>query len=176
MIPFVRTPNELRRVLQIMAEMGLSRSHDLEIWMMCEVPSNVILADQFAQLVNAFSIGSNDLTQLILGCDRDSAKLSKVFDERDEAVLRAIQHFIRVVHKNGGKVSICGQAPSEYPDFTEFLIRNGIDSISINQDVAVQTRQMVAQIERKILMESALHSRLSVERQSPETAEESAFE
>ncbi len=176
MIPFVRTPNELRRVLQIMAEMGLSRSHDLEIWMMCEVPSNVILADQFAKLVNAFSIGSNDLTQLILGCDRDSSKLSKVFDERDEAVLRAIQHFIRVVHKNGGKVSICGQAPSEFPDFTEFLIRNGIDSISINQDVAVQTRQMVAQIERKVLMESALHSRLSVERQSPETAEESAFE
>ncbi|WP_455369176.1 phosphoenolpyruvate synthase [[Eubacterium] cellulosolvens] len=156
MIPFVRTPNELKKVLNIMKEEGLVRSRDFEIWMMCEVPSNIILADQFAKLVNAFSIGSNDLTQLILGCDRDSAKLSKIFDERDEAVLKAIRHFIKIVHKHGSKVSICGQAPSAYTNFTEFLIRNGIDSISVNQDVAIQTKHMVAQIERKILMESAL--------------------
>ena len=158
MVPFVRTPLELSRVLAIMKDEGLERSHDLEIWMMCEVPSNIILADRFARLVDSFSIGSNDLTQLILGCDRDSANLAKIFDERDESVLRAIRHFIRVVHRHGGKVSICGQAPSEYPSFTEFLIRNGIDSISVNQDVAVQTKQMVAQIERKIMMESALRS------------------
>jgi pyruvate,water dikinase len=162
MIPFVRTPNELKRVLTIMKEEGLVRSRDFEIWMMCEVPSNIILADQFAKQVNALSIVSNDLTQLILGCDRDSAKLSKIFDERDEAVLEAIRHFIKIVHKHGGKVSICGQAPSAYTNFAEFLIRNGIDSISVNQDVAIQTKHMVAQIERKILMENALHKEKSV--------------
>jgi pyruvate,water dikinase len=176
MIPFVRTPNELKRVLNIMKEEGLVRSRDFEIWMMCEVPSNIILADQFAKQVNAFSIGSNDLTQLILGCDRDSAKLSKIFDERDEAVLKAIRHFIKIVHKHGGKVSICGQAPSAYTNFTEFLIRNGIDSISVNQDVAIQTKRMVAQIERKILMESALRKETSVRAKDINNSMESDIE
>jgi len=118
--------------------------------MMCEIPSNVILADEFCQIFDGFSIGSNDLTQLILGLDRDSALVAQLFDERNEAVKRMISQFIQTVHKNGKKVGICGQAPSDYPEFAEFLVRQGIDSISLNPDSLVKTVLVIADIEAQI--------------------------
>jgi pyruvate,water dikinase len=122
---------------------------------MAEIPSNIFLADQFAELVDGFSIGSNDLTQLIMGADRDSSILERLgyFDERNEAVTRAIAQLIHVAHEHNRTVSICGQAPSKYPEFTEFLVRNGIDSISVNPDKVIDTIRLVAQVERKIMME-----------------------
>ncbi|MEM5828148.1 MAG: PEP/pyruvate-binding domain-containing protein [Candidatus Aenigmatarchaeota archaeon] len=152
MIPFVRTVNELEKVLKIMEEEGLVRSKDFKVWMMAEVPSNIFLADKFSKYVDGFSIGSNDLTQLILGVDRDSAILANMgyFDERNEAVLRAIEYLIDVAHKNKVTVSICGQAPSIYPEFTEFLVKAGIDSISVNPDVVVKTKKLVYEIEKKL--------------------------
>lgn len=138
MIPFVRTPEEADRVLETMAEQGLEHGrHGLEVYMMCEVPSNVLLADRFAERFDGFSIGSNDLTQLILGVDRDSEELHPLFDERSEAVKRAIAHVIERAHEAGCKVGICGQAPSDYPDFARFLVDQGIDSISLSPDSVV---------------------------------------
>ncbi|MDR5682614.1 MAG: phosphoenolpyruvate synthase [Armatimonadota bacterium] len=157
MVPFVRTVKELGRVLDLMRTRGLERGPDFKIWMMCEVPSNVILADRFAPLVDGFSVGSNDLTQLILGVDRESGRLSALFDERDEAVLRAIRHVIRTCHRFGTTVSICGQAPSVYPEMTEALVRAGIDSVSVNPDAVVRTRRLVAQIEQRLLLERCVH-------------------
>jgi len=160
MLPFVRTTWEVKECLKIMEEEGLKRGRDFKVWIMAEVPSNVFLADEFAKLCDGFSIGSNDLTQLILGTDRDSQILPSIdpryFDERDPAVLRAIRHLIEVAHEHGVTVSICGQAPSVYPEFTEFLVRCGIDSVSVNPDVVVQTRRLIASIERKILLERAI--------------------
>ena len=160
MLPFVRTTWEVEECLKIMEEEGLRRGRDFKVWLMAEVPSIVFLADEFAKLCDGFSIGSNDLTQLILGTDRDSQILPSIdpryFDERDPAVLRAIKHLIEVAHKHGVTVSICGQAPSVYPEFTEFLVRCGIDSVSVNPDVVVQTRRLIASIERKILLEKAI--------------------
>ena len=155
MLPFVRTTWEVEKALKIMEEEGLKRSKDFKVWIMAEVPSVIFLADKFSELVDGFSIGSNDLTQLILGADRDSAILGKLgyFDERDPAVMRAIAHLIEVAHAHGRTVSICGQAPSVYPEFTEFLVRHGIDSISVNPDVVIRTRRLVASIERKIMLE-----------------------
>lgn len=142
MIPFVRTPDEADRVLDTMASHGLARGErGLEVYMMCEVPSNVFLADQFAKRFDGFSIGSNDLTQLILGVDRDSAELSALFDERNEAVKMAIAHVIERAHAAGCKVGICGQAPSDYPDFARFLVDEGIDSISLNPDSVLEVLQ-----------------------------------
>ena len=160
MLPFVRTTWEVERCLTLLEEEGLKRGPDFKVWLMAEVPSVIFLADRFAKLCDGFSIGSNDLTQLILGVDRDSQLLPSLdpryFDERDEAVRRAISHLISVAHEHGVTVSICGQAPSQYPDFTEFLIRQGIDSISVNPDVVVQTRRLVASAERRVLLEKAL--------------------
>jgi len=157
MLPFVRCTWEVEECLHILKEEGLERSRDFKIWLMAEVPSIIFMADEFSNLCDGFSIGSNDLTQLILGTDRDSAILpaidSRYFDERDPAVKRAIAHLIEAAHKKGVTVSICGQAPSVYPDFTEFLIRCGIDSVSVNPDVVIQTRKLVASIEQKILLE-----------------------
>ncbi|MBU5682742.1 MAG: phosphoenolpyruvate synthase, partial [Candidatus Aenigmarchaeota archaeon] len=152
MIPFVRTVEELEKVLKIMEEEGLKRSEDFKVWMMVEVPSNVFLVDKFSKYVDGFSIGSNDLTQLILGVDRDSALLARLgyFDERNEAVLRAIEYLIKEAHKNKVTVSICGQAPSVYPEFTEFLVKAGIDSISVNPDVVIKTKKLVYEVEKKI--------------------------
>lgn len=146
MLPFVRTTSEVRQVLNIMAEEGLSSGLDFKVWIMAEVPSVIFLAEQFCTLVDGFSIGSNDLTQLILGADRDSAKLSNMgyLDERNEAVICAISHLIEVARKYGKTVSICGQGPSVYPEFTEFLVRKGITSISVNPDAVVDTRRLVA--------------------------------
>ena len=155
MLPFVRTVDEAKKIIEMMAEEGLKRSNDFKIWVMAEVPSNIFLADEFSKLVDGFSIGSNDLTQLVMGADRDSTILEKLgyFDERNPAVMRAIAQLIEVAHENGCTVSICGQAPSKYPEFTEFLVRHGIDSISVNPDKVLDTIRLVAQVERKVMME-----------------------
>jgi pyruvate,water dikinase len=116
---------------------------------MCEIPSNVLLADQFADYFDGFSIGSNDLTQLVLGVDRDSADLSHLFDERNEAVKKMIASVISTAHSKGRKVGICGQAPSDYPDFVDFLVDAGIDSISVNPDSVVSVIQRIAEAEKK---------------------------
>lgn len=148
MVPFCRTPAEADRVLAVMAENGLRRGeHGLQVYMMCEIPSNVVLAEQFAERFDGFSIGSNDLTQLVLGVDRDSDLLAGLFDERDEAVTRMIAEAIGKAHEAGIKVGICGQAPSNYPDFAAFLVREGIDSISLNPDSFVHTVAEIARAE-----------------------------
>ena len=150
MIPFCRTLDEADKVLAILADQGLNRGEDgLEVYVMAEIPSNIILARQFAERFDGFSIGSNDLTQLTLGIDRDSAKLSSIFDETDQAVTESISRLIQEAHKAGRKVGICGQAASE-PNFAEFLIREGIDSISITPDSLVDVVERVAAIEREI--------------------------
>lgn len=152
MIPFVRRAWEVEECLKIMEEEGLKKGlEDFKIWLMAEVPSVIFLADQFSKICDGFSIGSNDLTQLILGIDRDSAILANMgyFDERDEAVKRAIKHLIENAHKHGVTVSICGQAPSVYEDFLEFLIGIGIDSVSVNPDAVCKTRKYIYEIERR---------------------------
>ena len=155
MLPFVRTTWEVKEVLKIMEEEGLKRSRDFKVWIMAEVPSVALLADEFAKLVDGFSIGSNDLTQLVLGVDRDSQLLAEMgyFDERDPAVLKAIEMIIKAAKRHGRTVSICGQAPSVYPEIVEYLVRLGIDSISVNPDAVIRTRRLVASIERKIMLE-----------------------
>ena len=148
MVPFCRTPAEADRVLEAMAENGLRRGENgLQIYMMCEIPSNVILAEQFATRFDGFSIGSNDLTQLVLGVDRDSGILANLFDERDEAVTRMISEAIRNAHAAGIKIGICGQGPSNHPDFAAFLVSEGIDSMSLNPDSFVRTIKAVAEAE-----------------------------
>ncbi len=155
MLPVVRTVWEAERVLEILKEEDLERSRDFQVWFMAETPSIVIMADEFSKLCDGFSIGSNDLTQGVLLIDRDSERLGLLgyFDERDPAVKRAVAHLIRVAHKNGCTVSICGEGPSNLPDFTEFLVQCGIDSISVNADAVVSTRQLVAMLEQKIILE-----------------------
>lgn len=155
MIPFVRTVDEAKKVTDIMAAEGLQRSADFKIFMMAEIPTNIILADQFNQYVDGYSIGSNDLSMLILGCDRNNDTVSRLFDERNLAVKRAIRHLIKVAHKDGKTVSICGQAPSEYPEFTEFLIQSGIDYVSVNPDMVKQTKRNVAHFEQRIMLDKA---------------------
>ncbi|HEX6296965.1 MAG TPA: phosphoenolpyruvate synthase [Burkholderiales bacterium] len=151
MVPFCRTPEEADRVLAVMAENSLKRGVDgLQIYMMCEIPSNVILADQFARRFDGFSIGSNDLTQLVLGVDRDSADLARIFDERSEAVKRFVAEAIAKAHAAGIKIGICGQAPSNYPEFAGFLVECGIDSISLNPDSFVAATRHVAQTEKRL--------------------------
>jgi len=150
MIPFCRTLKEADRVLQELDANGLKRGEaGLLVYVMAEIPSNVILADKFAQRFDGFSIGSNDLTQLVLGVDRDSAELSELFDERDEAVTRMIRSLITSAHLSGRKVGICGQAPSDYPDFAEFLVSCGIDSISLNPDSVIKVIRHVAEAEAR---------------------------
>ena len=149
MIPFCRTPLEADRVLEVMAEQGLKRGErGLEVYVMCEIPANVILARDFAARFDGFSIGSNDLTQLVLGVDRDSDRLAHLFDERNDAVRQMISSVITEAHKRERKVGLCGQAPSDHPDFAAFLVRAGIDSISVNPDSFLSVKQAVAEIER----------------------------
>ncbi len=148
MVPFCRTPEEGRRVVALMAAHGLRRGeHGLEIYVMCEIPSNVILAAEFAEVFDGFSIGSNDLTQLVLGVDRDSELVAPVFDERNAAVLSMIADVIRKAHAAGRRVGICGQAPSDYPEFARFLVREGIDSISLNPDALLHGLEVIARAE-----------------------------
>jgi len=148
MVPFCRKVAEADRVLQVLVENGLKQGvHNLQIYVMCEIPANVLLADQFAQRFDGFSIGSNDLTQLILGVDRDSGDLAELFDETDEAVTLAITQVIDSAHKYGRKVGICGQGPSDKPEFAAFLVNAGIDSMSLNPDSVVQVKRLVAEQE-----------------------------
>lgn len=148
MIPFCRSTKEADRVLQVMAENGLKRGQDgLQVYVMCEIPSNVILAKAFAQRFDGFSIGSNDLTQLTLGVDRDSADLAGLFDEQDEAVKWMIGSVIAQAHEAGAKVGLCGQAPSDHPEFAEFLVACGIDSISVSPDSFIAVKRRVAAAE-----------------------------
>ncbi len=148
MVPFCRTVEEGAKVLALMAEQGLVRGHaGLQVYVMCEIPSNVLMAKEFAQIFDGFSIGSNDLTQLTLGIDRDSAWLSHLFDERNPAVQRLIQMAITTVKQCDRKIGICGQAPSDYPEFAQFLVGQGIDSISLNPDSVLRTRLAIAQLE-----------------------------
>ena len=154
MIPFCRTVEEAELVTNLMAQEGLVRGKDFKIWLMAEIPANIILADQFNKYVDGYSIGSNDLTMLVLGCDRDNETVQHIYDERNLAVRRAIHHLIEVAHKDGKTVSICGQAPSVYPELCEFLVKSGIDSISVNPDAVVNTKKMVAQIEQRIMLDA----------------------
>jgi pyruvate,water dikinase len=148
MIPFCRTLEEADKVLAEMKKNGLERGkNNLQVYVMAEIPSNVELAAQFAQRFDGFSIGSNDLTQLVLGVDRDSEKLAYLFDERNDAVKGAIRRLIATAHAHGVKVGICGQAPSDYPEFAQFLVSEGIDSISLNPDSVIKTKRKIAEFE-----------------------------
>jgi pyruvate,water dikinase len=155
MLPMVRTLWEARKCLDIMREEGLERGKDFKVWFMAETPSIAIMADEFSKLCDGFSIGSNDMTQGILMIDRDSERLGAMgyFDERDPAVKRIIAHLIKIAHANGCTVSICGEGPSNLPDFAEFLVRMGIDSISVNNDALMTTKTLVASLEQKIILE-----------------------
>lgn len=154
MIPFCRNVEECEKVVAIMAGEGLQRGKDFKVWLMAEIPSNIILADQFNKYVDGYSIGSNDLTMLVLGCDRDNDTVSHIYDERNLAVRRAVRHLIEVAHSEGKTVSICGQAPSVYPEFCEFLIKSGIDSISVNPDTVKFTKKLVAQVEQRVMLDA----------------------
>lgn len=155
MLPFVRAEWELKEIVAMMEAAGLRRGPDMKLYLMAEIPSNIFLADVFSKYCDGFSIGSNDLTQLIMGADRDSQVLGNMgyFDERNPAVTRAIAHLIKVAHENGVTVGICGQAPSVYPEFTEFLVREGIDTISLNPDTVVKTRELIAASEQRVMQE-----------------------
>ncbi len=151
MIPFCRTPEEGEKVLRVMEEYGLRKGENgLEVYVMAELPSNVILADKFAEIFDGFSIGSNDLTQLTLGLDRDSGLIAHLYDERNEAVKRLIAQLIQTAKEKGKKVGICGQGPSDFPDFAVFLVEQGIDSISLNPDSVLKTMLVVAEAESKM--------------------------
>jgi pyruvate, water dikinase len=149
MIPFCRTPEEGRKVLEEMGKHGLKRGENgLQVYVMCEIPNNVILADRFSEVFDGFSIGSNDLTQLTLGLDRDSALVAHIFDERNEGVKQIVSMAIAKAKQNGRKIGICGQAPSDYPEFARFLVEQGIDSISLNPDSVLKTMLEIAKVEQ----------------------------
>jgi len=153
MIPFCRTPDEGRKVIETMREFGLKQGENgLQVYVMCEIPSNVVVADQFSEIFDGFSIGSNDLTQLTLGLDRDSDLVAHIFDERNDAVKRLVKQVIDVAHAHEPrrKVGICGQAPSDFPEFAEFLVECGIDSISLNPDTVIKTRLKIAEAEKRV--------------------------
>ncbi len=151
MVPFCRTPEEGKKVLEVMREFGLEKGKNgLKVYVMCEIPSNVILGKEFAEVFDGFSIGSNDLTQLTLGVDRDSPLVAHVYDERNEAVKWMVEKAIENGKKYGRKVGICGQAPSDYPEFLEFLVEKGIDSISVNPDALVDVLKVVSDVEKRI--------------------------
>ncbi|HEB49145.1 MAG TPA: phosphoenolpyruvate synthase [Desulfobulbus sp.] len=151
MVPFCRTPDEGRKVIEVMREFGLVQGeNDLEVYVMCEIPSNVISAEAFADVFDGFSIGSNDLTQLTLGLDRDSDLVAHIYDERNEAVKTMIRMVIETAKRRGRKIGICGQAPSDFPDFATFLVELGIDSMSLVSDTAVKTRLAVAEKEKEL--------------------------
>jgi len=151
MVPFVRTPAELKGVKQLLAEQGLVRNDDFKLWMMVEVPSNVIILDKFIDVgIDGISIGSNDLTQLVLGIDRDSEALAETFDERNDAVMAAIQTAVSTAKRRGITASICGQAPSVYPEVTEKLVEWGITSVSVSPDMIDRTREIIANAEAKL--------------------------
>ena len=149
MIPFCRTVDELLKVQAVMKTFGLERNEDgLEIFLMAEIPSNIIMAEQFAEHIDGFSIGSNDLTQLTLGLDRDSSLVAHLYDERNPAVKELLKILINTAKRKGVKVGICGQGPSDFPDFAQFLVELGIDSISVTPDSLVKTIKAIGEVER----------------------------
>ena len=151
MIPFVRRVEEAEKVIAQMAELGLRRGENgLQIYAMCEIPNNVLLIDRFAHAVDGFSIGSNDLTQLTLGVDRDSEIVAFDYDERDEGVKQMIRMAVEGCARNGIHSGLCGQAPSDYPDMAEYLVELGIDSISLNPDTVIRTTQRILELERRL--------------------------
>lgn len=151
MVPFCRTVEELLQVTAVMKEYGLERGkEDLELYLMAEIPSNIIMAEEFSEHIDGFSIGSNDLTQLTLGLDRDSALVAHLYDERDPAVKRMLKMLIETAKRTGTKVGICGQGPSDFPDFAQFLVELGIDSISVTPDSLLKTRRAIAEVEKTI--------------------------
>jgi pyruvate, water dikinase len=151
MIPFCRTPEEGRKVLAEMEKYDLKRGENgLQVYVMCEIPNNIILADQFSEIFDGFSIGSNDLTQLTLGLDRDSALVAHIFDERSAGVKEMVRQVISKARAKGRKIGICGQAPSDYPEFATFLMELGIDSISLNPDTVLKTRLAIARMEASL--------------------------
>lgn len=150
MVPFCRTVEELEKVQAVMAEEGLVRGENgLEVYLMAELPSNIILAGEFASLVDGFSIGSNDLTQLTLGIDRDSSLVAHLYDERNAAVKSLLRQLIRTAKQHGVKVGICGQGPSDFPEFAQFLVEEGIDSISVTPDALIKTLRSVHAVETR---------------------------
>ena len=149
MIPFCRTVEELKKVKTVMEEFGLKQgANNLQLFLMAEIPSNIILAKEFAKHIDGFSIGSNDLTQLTLGLDRDSSLVAHIYDERNEAVKQMLRNLIRDAKSCGVKVGICGQGPSDFPDFAQFLVEEGIDSISVTPDSVIKTLKAIAAIEK----------------------------
>jgi pyruvate,water dikinase len=150
MVPFCRTVEEGKKVLQIIEENELSRKNGLKIYVMCEIPSNVILAEKFLEIFDGFSIGSNDLTQLTLGLDRDNSEIASIGNEKNEAVKELIEEAIKVCQNNNKYSGICGQAPSDFPDFAEFLVEKGIESISLNPDSVLKTKIAIAATEKNL--------------------------
>jgi pyruvate,water dikinase len=151
MVPFCRTVEEGKKVQKEMAKYGLKRGKNrLELYVMCEIPANVILVDEFSKIFDGFSIGTNDLTQLVLGLDRDSEIVADIYDERNQAVKDFVKQVIVGAKRNHRKIGICGQAPSDYPEFAEFLVECGIDSISLNADTAIKTTLRIAEMEKKL--------------------------
>ncbi|MBS7611387.1 phosphoenolpyruvate synthase [Candidatus Bathyarchaeota archaeon] len=160
MVPFVRTVEEFNNCLKIMEEEGLRKGPDFRVWIMVEVPSTVLLIDKFIEAgIDGVSFGTNDLTMLILGIDRDDASVQEIYDERNLAVLRALSHVIRLCRERNVTTSICGQAPSNYPEIVEFLVKEGATSLSVNPDKVIETRLLVASIERKVLLERLTESK-----------------
>ena len=152
MVPFCRTPEEGRRVLKLLETQGLTKKRykDLKIYVMCEIPANVILADKFLDIFDGMSIGSNDLTQLTLGIDRDgNEKIRSIANENDQSVKDLVSQVIKACKRRGKYIGICGQAPSDYPDFVEFLVSEGIESISLNPDTVIKTLSVIAEKENK---------------------------
>ncbi len=159
MVPFVRTIEEFRNAKRIMEEEGLKRGPDFKLWIMVEVPATVFLIDRFLEEgIDGISFGTNDLTMLILGIDRDDASIQEIYDERNLAVLRAMSHVIRTCAQKGVTTSICGQAPSNYPEVVEFLVREGAVSMSVNPDKVIETKQLVAGIEQKLILQAMRES------------------
>ena len=157
MIPFCRTVAEAKKVIEVMAENGLQQGDQgLGIYVMCELPSNIVRADEFLRVFDGYSIGSNDLTQLVLGIDRDSGTVSHLFDENDRAVMSMIAQVIDEARRAGKPIGICGQAPSDFPDFARWLVEQGITSISLNPDTAIKTTLVIAEEEARLYQALAL--------------------
>jgi len=157
MIPFVRTVDDITETYALMKEEGLQRGPDFKLWIMVEVPSAGIIIDKLIETgIDGVSFGTNDFTMTILGADRDDASIQEIYDERNLAVLRLISHVIRNCKENNVTTSICGQAPSVYPEYCEFMVRQGATSISVNPDAVISSRQLVASIEQKIILEKSL--------------------
>jgi len=157
MIPFCRTVEEGKKVIELMAEYGLVQGeNELEIYAMCELPANVVFADEFLKVFDGYSIGSNDLTQLALGLDRDSEMVAHLFDERNGAVEKMVAMAIDAAKRANKKIGICGQAPSDYPEFAEFLVKRGINSISLNPDTVIKTTQHILETEQALNQSAAV--------------------